>query len=179
MYYLSTRGNQRLTAAEAITQGLARDGGLMTPEVFMKMSPSALDTMKDMSYPQRAVYVMSTFLDEFSTAELNDFAKKAYGPDKFDTPLVAPVCRVDDNTYCLELWHGPTCAFKDMALQMLPHLLTASLKKIGERKRCAFWSPLPGTRAKARWRVLRTCPRPKYWFFIPRTAFPQFRSCKW
>ena len=66
-----------MTAAEAITQGLARDGGLMTPEVFMKMSPSALDTMKDMSYPQRAVYVMSTFLDEFSTAELNDFAKKA------------------------------------------------------------------------------------------------------
>lgn len=179
MYYVSTRGTQRLTAPEAITQGMARDGGLMTPEVFMRLPTSAMDTMKDMSYPQRAVYVMSTFLEEFSTAELNDFAQKAYGPDKFDTPQVAPVRRVDDSTYCLELWHGPTCAFKDMALQMLPHLLTASLRKIGERKRRASWWPPPGTRARARWRALRTFPRQRSWSSIPRTAFLRSRSCRW
>lgn len=168
MYYVSTRGGQRLTAAEAITQGLARDGGLMTPEVFMKMSPSALNTMKDMSYPQRAVYVMSTFLDEFSTAELNDFAHKAYGPEKFDTPLVAPVCRVDDSTYCLELWHGPTCAFKDMALQMLPHLLTASLRKLGERKKVCILVATSGDTGKGALEGFKDVPQTKILVFYPK-----------
>ena len=87
-----------------------------------------------MSYQQRAVYVMKLFLDEFTVKELTDFANAAYGPEKFDTPAVAPVRGLDSNTFCLELWHGPTCAFKDMALQMLPHLLTASLRKQEEEK---------------------------------------------
>ena len=87
-----------------------------------------------MSYQQRAVYVMKLFLDGFSVKELTDFANAAYGPEKFDTPAVAPVRALDSNTFCLELWHGPTCAFKDMALQMLPHLLTASLRKLEEEK---------------------------------------------
>lgn len=168
MYYVSTRGNQRLTAAEAITQGLARDGGLMTPEVFVRMSSSALDTMKDMSYAQRAVYVMSMFLDEFSAAELNDFAQKAYGPDKFDTPLVAPVHKVDDSTYCLELWHGPTCAFKDMALQMLPHLLTASLKKIGERKKACILVATSGDTGKGALEGFKDVPQTKILVFYPK-----------
>ena len=98
------------------------------------LSHNALDTMRDMSYQQRAVYVMKLFLDEFTVKELTDFANAAYGPEKFDTPAVAPVRGLDSNTFCLELWHGPTCAFKDMALQMLPHLLTASLRKQEEEK---------------------------------------------
>ncbi len=168
MYYVSTRGTQRLTAPEAITQGMARDGGLMTPEVFMRLPTSAMDTMKDMSYPQRAVYVMSTFLEEFSTAELNDFAQKAYGPDKFDTPQVAPVRRVDDSTYCLELWHGPTCAFKDMALQMLPHLLTASLRKIGERKKACILVATSGDTGKGALEGFKDVPQTKILVFYPK-----------
>lgn len=168
MYYVSTRGSQRLSAAEAITQGLARDGGLMTPEVIMRLSPSALDTMKEMSYPQRAVYVMGMFLDEFSTAELNDFARKAYGPEKFDDPRVAPVRRVDDNTYCLELWHGPTCAFKDMALQMLPHLLTTSLKKIGERKKVCILVATSGDTGKGALEGFKDVPQTKILVFYPK-----------
>ena len=77
---------------------------------------------------------MQLFWDEFTVKERNDFANAAYGPEKFDTPAVAPVRGLDSNTFCLELWHGPTCAFKDMALQMLPHLLTASLRKQEEEK---------------------------------------------
>ena len=111
MYYVSTRNkNQRMPAAQAIAQGLAADGGLLTPEVFPKLSQNALESMKEMSYQQRAVYVMGTFLDDFTSSELAGFAAKAYGGGKFDVKEVAPVRRVDGNTHCLELWHGPTCS---------------------------------------------------------------------
>ena len=84
MYYVSTRNKQlRRTAAQAIAQGLSTDGGLMTPEVFPKLSSNALDNLRDMSYQQRAVYVMGSYLDEFTASELTGFANKAYGPDRF------------------------------------------------------------------------------------------------
>lgn len=125
MYYVSTRNTEeRLTAAQAIARGLASDGGLLTPEVFPTLSPNALKTMTDMSYQQRAVYVMNPYLNEFPASELSVYATKAYGEGKFDVKEVAPVRTVDERTHCLELWHGPTCAFKDMALQLLPGLLT-------------------------------------------------------
>ena len=128
MQYVSTRNKeQKCSAAQAIAQGLAADGGLLIPEVLPKLAPNGLKTMTDMSYQQRAVYVMGSFLDDFTASELSMFASRAYGKGKFDTKEVAPVREVDGNTYCLELWHGPTCAFKDMALQMLPHLLSAAL----------------------------------------------------
>ena len=135
MQYISTRDReQQFSAAQAISKGLADDGGLLTPVYLPKLPRRSLEELKDMSYQQRAVYVMKLFLDGFSVKELTDFANAAYGPEKFDTPAVAPVRALDSNTFCLELWHGPTCAFKDMALQMLPHLLTASLRKLEEEK---------------------------------------------
>ena len=171
MYYVSTRdAAQRLTAPEAIAQGLARDGGLMTPEAFLRLPANALEDMKGMSYPQRAVYVMAPFLGEFSVAELNAFAKAAYGPEKFDCPQVAPVHTVDENTYCLELWHGPTCAFKDMALQMLPHLLTASLKKIGERKRVCILVATSGDTGKGALEGFKDVEQTKILVFYPQNG---------
>ena len=135
MQYISTRDReQQFSASQAIAKGLADDGGLLTPVYLPKLPRRALEELKDMSYQQRAVYVMKLFLDEFTVKELTDSANAAYGPEKFDTPAVAPVRGLDSNTFCLELWHGPTCAFKDMALQMLPHLLTASLRKQEEEK---------------------------------------------
>ncbi|MBR2934555.1 MAG: threonine synthase [Oscillospiraceae bacterium] len=135
MQYISTRNKEYgHTAAQAIAQGLARDGGLLTPAYLPRLPKNALNDLCKMSYQQRAVYVMNLFLEDFSASELAAFSAKAYGPDKFDTPAVAPVHTLEDGLHCLELWHGPTCAFKDMALQMLPHLLTASLKKTQESK---------------------------------------------
>ena len=135
MQYISTRNKENNTSASrAIAQGLARDGGLMTPAYIPHLPQNALEELCGMSYQQRAVYIMNLFLEEFSVNELTGFAAKAYGPEKFDTPAVAPVHTLGDGLHCLELWHGPTCAFKDMALQMLPHLLTASLKKTEEDK---------------------------------------------
>ena len=169
MYYVSTRNTQdRRTAAEAIAQGLARDGGLMTPEVFPKLSHNALDTMRDMSYQQRAVYVMSSYLDDFTSSELSAYASRAYGGGKFDVKEVAPVRRVDGNTYCLELWHGPTCAFKDMALQMLPHLLSASLVKNQEEKTACILVATSGDTGKAALEGFRDVDRTRILVFYPR-----------
>ena len=130
MYYISTRDAAlRCTASQAIVQGLSRDGGLFLPERIPALEQGALEKMKTMPYAERAVQVMKLYLEEFTEDELRTYAGSAYGADKFDTPAVAPLKRLDGGTAVLELWHGPTCAFKDMALQMLPYLLTASLKK--------------------------------------------------
>ena len=127
MNYLSTRNKDiRMSASQAIAKGLAPDGGLLTPAVLPRLPSSAVETMKEMSYQQRMVYIMNSFLEGFAASELTAYAAEAYGGGKFSHEDIAPVRKVDDNTYCLELWHGPTCAFKDMALQILPHLLTAS-----------------------------------------------------
>ena len=169
MYYVSTRDkNARHTAAEAIERGLAADGGLMTPEVLPELSHNALDTMRDMSYQQRAVYVMSAYLEDFSSSELTGFAAKAYGGGKFDVKEVAPVRPVDGNTYCLELWHGPTCAFKDMALQMLPHLLTASLVKNEEDKTVCILVATSGDTGKAALEGFRDVDRTRILVFYPK-----------
>ncbi len=169
MNYLSTRDKTlHLSAAQAISQGLSVDGGLMTPVVLPKLTPNALDSMKEMSYQQRAVYVMNTYLENFSACELAGYAAKAYGPDKFDTPEVAPVHTVNENTYCLELWHGPTCAFKDMALQMLPHLLSASLVKTQEEKTVCILVATSGDTGKAALEGFKDVDKTRILVFYPK-----------
>ncbi|MCI2106262.1 MAG: threonine synthase [Intestinimonas sp.] len=169
MQYVSTRNRQfKCSAAQAIAQGLSPDGGLLTPEVLPRLSPNGLDTMTDMSYQQRAVYVMSSFLDDFTTSEISGFADMAYGPDKFDTKAVAPIHQVDEGTYCLELWHGPTCAFKDMALQMLPHLLSASLVKNAEQKTVCILVATSGDTGKAALEGFRDVNGTRILVFYPR-----------
>ena len=169
MNYVSTRDKSlRMTAAQAIVRGLAPDGGLMTPEAFLHLPHGALEQLKDMSYQQRAVYVMQSFLQDFSSAELSAFAAAAYGNGKFSHPDVAPVRPVDGNTWCLELWHGPTCAFKDMALQMLPHLLTASLTKTGEDKTVCILVATSGDTGKAALEGFRDVERTRILVFYPK-----------
>ena len=121
MYYVSTRdASLRYTAAQAIVQGLSREGGLFLPSEIPQLSREDLTELTRCSYPERAAHIMGLYLDDFSQEELLGFAEKAYGPAKFDTPAAAPVVKTEDGAYVMELWHGPTCAFKDMALQMLP-----------------------------------------------------------
>ena len=107
-------------------------------------------------------------MEDFTAEELGQFAEKAYGPDKFDTPAVAPLKKVDDGTYCLELWHGPTCAFKDMALQMLPHLLTASLKKNQEEKTVCILVATSGDTGKAALEGFKDVDHTKIMVFYPK-----------
>ena len=114
-----------------------------------------------LSYPERAAKIMKRYLDEFTEEELLGFAKSAYGPAKFDTPAAAPVVKLTENTYIQELWHGPTCAFKDMALQMLPYLLAASLKKTGEEKTVCILVATSGDTGKAALEGFRDVDRTK------------------
>lgn len=169
MYYVSTRDRmKKVTVSGAIAYGLAPDGGLYTPEAIPSLSRNALETLKDMTYQQRAVYLMSMYLDSYPASELAGFASRAYGSGKFDHPAVAPVRKMDDSTYALELWHGPTCAFKDMALQMLPHLLTSALKKEGETKTACILVATSGDTGKGALEGFRDVVGTKILVFYPK-----------
>ena len=177
MKYLSTRDKTlRFTAAEAIKMGLSRDGGLFTPETFPTLSEEEMKALCAMTYQQRSAYVMGKYLDDFTAEELADFAEKAYGPEKFDTPAVAPLRQVGGKTWCLELWHGPTSAFKDMALQMLPQLLTASLRKTGEEKTACILVATSGDTGKAAMEGFADVPQTKIMVFYPKDGVSEIQK---
>lgn len=168
MHYQSTRDKKvGISAAEAIAQGLSRDGGLFVPENIPLLPEGALENLTAMSYTERAVFVMKMFLDDFTDAELRDFAAKAYSMKGFDHPNIAPVFKMDEKTSFLELWHGPTSAFKDMALQMLPHFLSASLMKTGEKKDVCILVATSGDTGKAALEGFCDVPRTKIMVFYP------------
>lgn len=168
--YFSTRNkNYTVTAAEAIAKGLAPDGGLFVPETVPQIDTAKIQALCDMTYRQRAAYIMRGFLDDFSDEEIEKIVCAAYG-DNFDDPKIAPLHFVDDNTAVLELWHGPTCAFKDMALQMLPHLLTASLKKCGEERGVCILVATSGDTGKAALEGFADVDRTRILVFYPHNG---------
>lgn len=159
---------RKTTVSGAIAYGLAPDGGLYTPEAIPSLAGSALDTLKNMTYRQRAVYIMSMYLDSYSASELSGFCSRAYGSGRFDHPDVAPVHKMDETTYALELWHGPTCAFKDLALQMLPHLLTSALRKEGETRTACILVATSGDTGKGALEGFRDMPGTRILVFYPK-----------
>lgn len=168
MHYVSTRNPEiRLSAAQAIVQGLSRDGGLFLPEEIPQIPLEEIKALSKLPYPARAAKIMKLYLDEFTEEELLGFAEKAYGASKFDDPKAAPVKDLGDGRYIMELWHGPTCAFKDMALQMLPYLLTASLKKTGEDKTVCILVATSGDTGKAALEGFADVPGTKIAVFYP------------
>lgn len=147
LLYKSTRNPEKtVTASEAILKGLADDGGLFVPESIPKLDVS-LNQLKDMTYQETAYVVMKQFLTDFTEEELKDCIAKAYD-SKFDTEEIAPLVKVDD-TYYLELFHGATIAFKDMALSILPHLLTTSAKKNNVKNEIVILTATSGDTGKA------------------------------
>ena len=169
MKYLSTRDRSlRITGAEAVKLGLSRDGGLLTPETIPQIDGTFLESLTGASYPERAAKVMALYLTDYSEEELLAFANNAYGPDKYDHPAAAPLRKVDGGTHCLELWHGPTSAFKDMALQMLPQLLSAALRKTGEDKTVCILVATSGDTGKAAMEGFAGVPQTKILVFYPK-----------
>ena len=169
MKYYSTRDTAvALSAAQAVQQGLSRDGGLLTPTEFPMLSQEELEALLPLSYPRRAAAVMGLYLTDYSAEELLDFAETAYGPARFDTAAVAPVRTLDEATHCLELWHGPTSAFKDLALQMLPRLLSAALKKTGEKRTACILAATSGDTGKAAMEGFADVEQTKILVFYPK-----------
>jgi len=147
MHYVSTRGGGgQLTAAQAIIQGIAADKGLYVPEALPRL-PENLMAWTALDYREVAEQVLQPFLTDYAPAVVKRCVAQAYD-NKFEKQEVAPLVTVGDVSF-LELYHGRTAAFKDMALSLLPHLLTAALEQEGEEQQIAILTATSGDTGKA------------------------------
>ncbi len=172
MKYISTRNHAKVVSgAQAIAQGISEDGGLFVPSQLPHYAYSDLQALAGSSYQERAVKILKDFLPEFSLDELRQAVELAYGNHKFSGEHPAPLSLQQKkhlNMYMLELWHGPTCAFKDMALQLLPHLLTSSLRKTGCDKTAVILTATSGDTGKAALEGFKDVPGTKVMVFYPQ-----------
>ena len=149
MGYISTRDKSvKVTAAKAISQGISAEGGLFVPESFPVLTSEDFKALSGMDYIGRAKYILGSFLDDFTEEEVDYCVKGAY-TGSFDNEQPAPIALIGQNANVLELWHGPTCAFKDLALQVLPFLLTTSAKKVSGGKKIVILVATSGDTGKA------------------------------
>ena len=168
LLYKSTRSNDvEVTASQAILKGLADDGGLFVPESLPALEAD-MDTLAGMSYQETAYEVMRQFLTDFTEEELKDCIAKAYD-EKFDTKEIAPLVKKDE-AYYLELFHGKTIAFKDMALSILPHLLTTSAKKNQVKNEIVILTATSGDTGKAALAGFADVPGTKIIVFYPKNG---------
>ena len=149
MRYISTRDNMaEATASSAIAHGISKEGGLFVPENIPVLTKDDFNKLREMNYVERAKYILSLYLTDFTAEEIDYCASGAY-IGNFDEDKPAPLRALDDTTHILELWHGPTCAFKDLALQILPYLLTTSAKKVADGKKTVILVATSGDTGKA------------------------------
>ena len=170
MNYRSTRDTSitpaYVSSAEAIKKGLAPDGGLYMPDSIPHLSSGDVEALIPLSYARRAAYVLSMYLTDYDKAALEADCEAAYSEEKF--PGGAAVLRKMDDTFStLELWHGPTCAFKDMALQIMPRLLSRALSMTGEKLRAHILVATSGDTGKAALEGYRDVPGVDITVFYP------------
>lgn len=167
MSFFSTRGTGCVTASQAILTGLAADGGLYVPAMFPLLSKNRMLALPTQTYPQRASSILRTYLEDYALAEIDAAVATAYAPEKFDDPAIAPVKRLNGDTYVMELFHGPTLAFKDMALQLLPHLTTLAARKQGEQREISILVATSGDTGKAALEGFKDVPGTSCTVFYP------------
>lgn len=149
MNYISTRDKSvKVTAAKAIAQGISVEGGLFVPDTFPTLTAEDFKKLTALDYKGRAKYILKEFLNNFTEDEVNYCIEGAY-TGTFDDEQPAPISLLGKNANILELWHGPTCAFKDLALQLLPYLLTTSAKKVNDGKKTVILVATSGDTGKA------------------------------
>ena len=166
MKFISTRGKSpAVTAAEAIRRGLAPDGGLYVPDALPVFSASELEALLTLPYAELSAAVLERFLPGFSREELLGYTKKAYA--SFDDGAVVPLHALGDKLWTMELFHGPTCAFKDVALQILPYLLAASVRKCADEHTVAILVATSGDTGKAALEGFADVPGTKIAVFYP------------
>ncbi len=168
LLYKSTRGGESgVPASRAILEGLAKDGGLFVPEKIPALDVS-LKELSGMSYQETAYQVMKLFLTDFTEEELRKCIAGAYD-GKFDTEVIAPLAKVED-AYYLELFHGATIAFKDMALSILPHLMTTAAKKNQIRNEIVILTATSGDTGKAALAGFADVPGTRIIVFYPKNG---------
>ena len=168
MMYQSTRdsAHKKYSAAEVIKMGLAPDGGLFIPETIPALTAEEISTLCGESYPVRAAKILGKFLTDYTYEELLSDCEAAYAETSFPGGA-APLVHVHDNIYSLELWHGPTAAFKDMALQIMPRLLSRALVKTGETRDALILVATSGDTGKAALEGYKDIDRIKIMVFYP------------
>lgn len=171
MLYNSTENkNEVVSAAQAISQGISKDGGLFVPQELPQYTLDTIKTLLPMSYNERAKFVFADFLSDFTEEEIADCVDSAYTKEKFGSDCPAPLVTKKYNgneINIMELWHGPTCAFKDMALQILPHFLTKSLKKKYDGKTAVILVATSGDTGKAALEGFKDVDNTKMIVFYP------------
>lgn len=167
MSFFSTRGGECVTASQAILRGLAPNGGLYVPAMFPQVPDKLMTDLMEMNYRQRASQILRLYLEDFSVEEIDAALAGAYAAEKFDDAAIAPTKRLDSDTYVLELFHGPTLAFKDMALQLLPYLTTLSAKKNGEKREVSILVATSGDTGKAALEGFKDVPGTSCTVFYP------------
>lgn len=176
MKYISTRGNgETLDSAEAIIRGLAADGGLFVPTSLPQVSEGFIRELSSLSYEERARKVLGLFLTDYTEEELSGCVNRAYGGGKFDDEKRAPVAMLEDISI-LELWHGPTSAFKDMALQLLPQLMSTALKKTGMKDEVLILVATSGDTGKAALEGFRDVDQIKIMVFYPEGGVSRIQA---
>ncbi len=171
MLYNSTQNAaETVSAAQAIAQGISKDGGLFVPQEFPQYDRTVFESLLKEDYKGRAKKVFADFLTDFSAEEIDECVEKAYTAAKFGGENPAPIAYTKlggADLNILELWHGPTCAFKDMALQILPHLLTKSLKKTYDGKDAVILVATSGDTGKAALEGFKDVAHTKIIVFYP------------
>ncbi|MGN0595556.1 MAG: threonine synthase [Hominimerdicola sp.] len=168
MFYKSTRNSEvNVTSAQAIAQGISTDGGLFVPSEIPAISMDDIKALGEKSYAERAFFVFSKFLTDYTEAEIRYCVEGAYNTKNFDSDNIAELAHLFDGTYMLELWHGPTCAFKDMALQILPYLLTTAAKKLNLNKKVVILVATSGDTGKAALEGFKDVPDTEILVFYP------------
>ena len=177
MNYISTRGNnQKMTSAQAIIAGLADDGGLFVPDELPQVDMEFIKGLTKLSYQERAARVLGCFLTDYTDEEIKGCVERAYGGGKFDDAAVAPLNIMEDDVSVLELWHGPTSAFKDMALQLLPQLLSTALKKTGEKNQVLILVATSGDTGKAALEGFKDVEQTKIIVFYPENGVSRIQK---
>ncbi len=174
LYYRSTRGtDNRIESSRAIVRGIATDGGLYVPEAIPQID-LPLDSLSRMDYPELALYIISKFLTDFTEDELKYCIRKAYDK-KFDSPKITPLVE-KGGAFFLELFHGPTLAFKDVALSMLPHLLKVAANKIGIDKEIVILTATSGDTGKAALEGFANVEETKIIVFYPKDGVSKIQE---
>ncbi|HHZ05753.1 MAG TPA: threonine synthase [Clostridiales bacterium] len=180
-YNSTTDKNIVVSAAQAISQGISKDGGLFVPMEIPKYSDDDFKSFLKLDYKGRAKKVIADFLTDFTAEEIADCVDNAYTQEKFGSENPAPIvtCALNGSSMnILELWHGPTSAFKDMALQILPHFLTKSLNKTYKDKEAVILVATSGDTGKAALEGFRDVKGTKIIVFYPQDGVSPMQKCQ-
>ncbi len=175
MRYYSTRNHgEYTTAAEAIKQGLATDGGLYVPAE--RITPFKTGTIPTDNYLAIANHIFKLFLSGFEASSLENAAASAYSQNNFDHPAITPLRKLSADLFVLELWHGPTCAFKDIALQILPHFLREAVRVTGEKAEIVILTATSGDTGKAALEGFSNVPGTKIIVYYPEKGVSEVQQ---